>query len=1077
MQDIKTTISGLPNLSSISYFLVKRLSESKKNILFLTSSDDSDFYDLDSYTSSIAALASEEFSFDTLFWADDESLNIKTLNTLDSPTTRLSPEGRLKKQGDASSDTSGWWGSSAQEQKPLIIFSSPSHILKDIFSKEEYFKATLSFSVGSKYNRAQIITKLSEAGYSRTHFVENTGEFAVRGAIIDVFPADAERPFRLFFGDSLEFIRDFEIETQHTVDFFQKLNIPPYKIKGVSEFFSSRIGSDFEIIIDKNIEFSALAESIKKRCSVIISDLHDFGEKETFGAVKNMSFSSDMAILAKEIKRLAAKNFNINIFCLNRGEKERLSELFEDHEIYEYCRFMFGVMAEGFILEREKLAVITSSEIFQRHYHLNRQIKKQKSKFFKLTDLKVGDFIVHEDYGIGKYMGIRPVSFEEGIDDTECLFIEYSKADKLMVPLYEFQKVQKYVSSHARAPKLSHMDTKRWKDIKNRIKKEVENLAKDILKVEAERKAIKISPMEEAGHLEKEFADSFPFEETPDQITVIADTLDDMASPYPMNRLVVGDVGFGKTEVAMRAAARAVLNSKQAVILAPTTILAEQHYRTFCERFREFPVNIAIISRFESKAKQKKVIEDLATGVCDIVIGTHRLLQKDVLFKNLGILIIDEEHRFGVKDKDKLKSMAKGVHLLMLSATPIPRTLYQSLSSLKSMSVIETPPVGRLPINTEVGPFNNKTVIEAISFELTRGGQVYYVHNRVQTINAKLNFLKKLMPDLSIAVMHGQMKGELIEKHMLDFLNKKYDILLASTIIESGLDIGNVNTLIVEDAHKLGLAQLYQLRGRIGRESQKAYCYLFYPGWMKKESGKKQVKRYEREYFEDEAETTESISEIAMKRLSALGEFTELGSGFRLAMRDLEIRGSGDLLGSKQHGFINSIGLDLYIKLLNGEVDRLKGKSIKKEAEEIEIDLKVPAFIPADYINDDMERLNFYKKLLNAKLGDINGLIKELEDLSGAAPAALKNFAEILKLRKSLSNHAVRSVNQKESSLEIFFKPKSPIDMTVLTKWREIFADDIIFVPSKFGDGIKINSVDKPIKAIKEVIKAFTSKS
>ncbi|MCK5106897.1 MAG: DEAD/DEAH box helicase, partial [Elusimicrobiales bacterium] len=484
--------------------------------------------------------------------------------------------------------------------------------------------------------------------------------------------------------------------------------------------------------------------------------------------------------------------------------------------------------------------------------------------------------------------------------------------------------------------------------------------------------------------------------------------------------------------------------------------------------------NMAIISRFESKAKQKKVIEDLASGVCDIVIGTHRLLQKDIFFKNLGVLIIDEEHRFGVKDKDKLKAMAQGVHLLMLSATPIPRTLYQSLSSLKSMSVIETPPVGRLPIATNVEPFNDKTAIEAISFELARGGQVYYVHNRVQTINAKVNFLKKLMPDLRIAVVHGQMKGELIEKHMLDFLNKKYDILLASTIIESGLDIGNVNTLIVEDAHKLGLAQLYQLRGRIGRESQKAYCYLFYPGWMKKQAIGIRQQETGGEYFEDESETTESISEIAMKRLSALEEFTELGSGFRLAMRDLEIRGSGDLLGSKQHGFINSIGLDLYIKLLNGEVDKLKGKVIKAEAEEIDIDLKVPAFIPADYINDDMERLNFYKKLLNAKLEDINGILKELEDLSGAAPTPLKNFTEILKLRKSLAKHAVRSVNQKENSIEIFFKSKSPIDMAVLNKWGEIFKEDIIFVPSKFGDGIKINSVDKPIKTIKEVIKSFT---
>ncbi|MCK5357050.1 MAG: hypothetical protein KAJ48_01540, partial [Elusimicrobiales bacterium] len=364
--------------------------------------------------------------------------------------------------------------------------------------------------------------------------------------------------------------------------------------------------------------------------------------------------------------------------------------------------------------------------------------------------------------------------------------------------------------------------------------------------------------------------------------------------------------------------------------------------------------------------------------------------------------------------------------------------------------------------------------IEAISFELARGGQVYYVHNRVQTINSKMNFLKKLMPDLRIAVAHGQMKGEQIEKYMWDFLNGKHDVLLASTIIESGLDIPNVNTLIVEDAHKLGLAQLYQLRGRIGREKQKAYCYLFYPGWMKVQRGSDTaLQRDKQERGDDDSDTTETISEIAVKRLSALEEFTELGSGFRLAMRDLEIRGSGELLGSRQHGFINSIGLDLYINLLNTEVDALKGKASKKEAEEIEIDLKVPAFIPADYISDDMERLNFYKKLLNADIGDIKGVMDDLEDLSGPPPQSLKNFAEIVRLRKSLSKHFVRSVVQKENSVEIFFNPKSPINMNVLTKWRESFKDTIVFIPSKFGDGIKINSVDEPLKTIEKVVRAL----
>ncbi|MEW6041633.1 MAG: transcription-repair coupling factor, partial [Elusimicrobiota bacterium] len=731
----------------------------------------------------------------------------------------------------------------------------------------------------------------------------------------------------------------------------------------------------------------------------------------------------------------------------------------------EYCRFKTGYVFDGFAHSPSKKAVITSSEIFKRRYHLDVKDLKIKTKRFKLSDLNIGDFIVHEDFGIGKYLGIKKarnrIGETESFEETDCLNIEYAKGDKLLVPFYEFARVQKYISSQGKAPKLSYMDSKTWSEVKNRVREEVQTLAKEILRIEAERLVLDIAPMNEENYLEREFADSFPFEETPDQTAAIEDVLSDMSMPKTMNRLLVGDVGFGKTEVAMRSAMRCILSGKQAAMLAPTTILADQHFRTFTDRFRGFPVNISVISRFETRTTQKKILENLANGVVDIVIGTHRLLQNDVKFKSLGLLIIDEEHRFGVRDKEKLKIMAKGVHVLMLSATPIPRTLYQSLSSLKSMSVIESPPIGRLPIATVVKPFDEKTAAGAINFELSRNGQVYYVHNRVQTIKSKMQFLKKLVPDARICIVHGQMKSVEIERHMWDFLNKKYEILLASTIIESGLDIPSVNTLIVENAHELGLAQLYQLRGRIGREKQKAYCYLFYPSWLKPHPTS-----------EVGEVGQENISENAVRRMAALQEFTELGSGFRLAMRDLEIRGAGELLGTRQHGFINSVGLEFYVKLLNNEINKLHGK--KEELhEEVNIDLKIPAFISEDYINDDMERLNFYKKLLNAPVENIEKIINELEDISGPAPEPLKNLAEVLKLRKTLSKYSVRAIVQKENSIEIFFNQKSPITPEVINKWHRQYRDSIIFLPSKSGDGIRLTKTETPLKTISEIMNSL----
>ncbi|OGS07412.1 MAG: hypothetical protein A2270_00350 [Elusimicrobia bacterium RIFOXYA12_FULL_51_18] len=1048
-------IGGAPNISARAMCLLKAL-EARKGDLLLVVKEEEAFADFANAFSSLKSLLAGPLDFEPLFWGSDAALRAQALKSLYS---RSNPSA-----------------------KPLILVVTPDGLTEKIMDRGAYGSLAFEFSPGSVYPRAELSGKFQKAGYSRVPFVENRGEYAVRGSVVDFFPPDSEKPVRLFFSDVLESIRLFEIETQSTSGFLERAAVTPNSVAGSGAALGEMTGRGWRAFLDQGLE----PDGLELRSDEIraFSSLPAGGADESFGAAANMNFNSDLALVEAEIRRLKKEKYAISLFCINRGETDRLKDLFEEKGLTDFINFRTGYIQEGFLYPPGRMAVLTSSEIFQRRYRIDLKSSKPKGKFYKWTDLKIGDFVVHEDYGVGRYLGIKKAYYRnannENVEDADCLLVEYARGDKLMVPLHEFGRVQKFISSEGKVPKLSHMDTKTWHELKSRVREQVQMLARDILKVEAERMAMKTIALPDAGRMEHEFAGSFPFEETPDQLVAIRDVLGDLESASPMNRLVVGDVGFGKTEVAMRAAMRAVFNGRQAVVLAPTTILADQHFRNFTGRFREFPVKIGVISRFETRSDQKKILADLARGKLDIVIGTHRLLQKDVKFKNLGLLIIDEEHRFGVKDKEKLKAMAKGVHLLMLSATPIPRTLYQSLSTLKTMSVIESPPVGRLPISTQVRPFDETALVNAVNFELARGGQVYYVHNRVQTIESRRAYLQRIMPYLRVAVVHGQMRGEQIEKYMWDFLHKKYDVLMASTIIESGLDIPSVNTMIVENAHELGLAQLYQLRGRIGREKQKAYCYLFYPPWLKKKGagGRPQgVSGEMRAQFgapqDEEPRVEKHISETAMKRLSALEEFTELGSGFRLAMRDMEIRGAGELLGVRQHGFINSIGLEMYIKLLNGEINRIKGRDREVELPDVKIDLELPAFIPEDYIGDDMERLNFYKKLLNAELEKVDKIMAELEDLSGPAPEPLKNLSAIIKLKKGLAKLSVRSVVQKDETYEIFFQPKAPIGMPAIKKWQELFGSSLIFLPSRFGDGIRIKTSAPALETIRKAMQAL----
>ena len=1030
-------VKGAPNVSAKAWFALKAYEKAPSNMLVAASGEDALVSWLHAFRS-LSGLLKDLPPFEVCLWGGDNSERARAMRALYSPAPGVN----------------------------YIHVASPEAMAEPLMAGESYASLKFSFKQGYSYHRAEALDRFVKAGYERTSFVEEKGQYAARGSVLDFYAPGFEKPVRLFFSDKiLDGIRYFEIDTQHTSDFLDSVDVPPNIFGGTGRPLAACAGTDWKVFLD-----AAPTEEPQVGAAETYSFglLDAAGETKDFGAASNLNFNSDMALLAGELKRLKKNGLAVKLFCINRGEAERLAESLADAGAGGLVSIATGYIEEGFVHAPSKTAVITSSELFRRRYRFDPASIKPKNKFFKWTDLKTGDFIVHEDYGVGRYLGIKKAFFRnargEQVEDSDCLYLEYARGDKLLVPLHDFTHVQKYISSEGKAPRLSHMDTKTWTEMKGRVKKEVEALALDILKLEAERAASKTAALPHGGHLEEEFAASFPFDETPDQARAIAEVLADLEGEMPMNRLVAGDVGFGKTEVAMRAAMRAVANGKQAAILVPTTILADQHHRNFTKRFAGFPVNIRVISRFVPPAEQKKILKELAAGKVDIIVGTHRLLQKDVVFAGLGVMIADEEHRFGVKDKDKIKAAAKGVHCLLMSATPIPRTLYQSLSSLKAMSVIESAPVGRQAISTFVRPFTEKGAAEAVTYELARGGQVYYVHNRVETIDSRAAYLKRLMPELRVAVIHGQMKAEAVEKHMWDFLNRKYDVLMATTIIESGIDIPTVNTLIVENAHEMGLAQLYQLRGRIGREKQKAYCFLYYPGWMKK-GGQKLLKKAEL-LAPPPGDEKKEISEVAVKRLSALEEFTELGSGFRLAMRDLEIRGAGELLGLRQHGFINSIGLEMYIKLLNGEIDRIKGRAGAAELPEPKMDILVPAFIPEDYVGDDMERLNFYKKLLNAKEGELAGVMKGFEDISGPAPGPLKNLVEIIRLKKALARKSVRSVTQKDSDLEIFFLPGAAVPPGAIAGWRKAFGDRLSFLPSRSGDGIKITAVDDPLSEV-----------
>lgn len=889
----------------------------------------------------------------------------------------------------------------SHQRNPLLATTLDS-VEKKIISPSQFSLLTLTLSKARKIEYQKITEKLTDAGYERVDIVEGVGEFRLRGEILDVWSPNFERPLRVvFFEDHIEEMRWFDSLTQRSISTVGEAKVIPAKL---SDEKSSHTIFDYfpgeGVVLKDNVELPSSAR--RRRLVEIYLSILPQRKAINFSTKSPPSFHGKIGFFCQEVANWRKEGWETYVFCNNEGEKSRLEELLREQEEEIFPHFRIGNLNSGFIFPALKLVVISEKEIFGRYKirHRYPKLKYPARRLSDLIELNTGDYVVHERYGIGKYLGLKQIEVESRF--TDYIAIEYAKGDKLYVPIEDFNLVEKYIGTEGYKPKLYSLDSIAWRQVTAKVKKSVQRIARELLEIHAARQKLPGYAFPPDSHYEREFADAFIYETTPDQEGAIEEVKQDMIGQKPMDRIVCGDVGYGKTEVAMRASLKAVFDSKQVAVVAPTTILVEQHYHTFSERFADYPVVIEMLSRFKSKKEQKEIVEKLKQGLVDIVIGTHRLFQKDIQFFDLGLVVIDEEQRFGVRHKEKLKQLRKTVDVLTLTATPIPRTLSMALGGVRDMSVIDTPPQGRIPIETYLGEYNEEIVEMAIRNEIGRGGQVFYVHNRVETIETVARRLKKMMPDVRMGVAHGKMTASELEEVMVKFINKEYDLLVATTIIEAGLDIPNVNTMIITNGQELGLAQLYQLRGRIGRDKYKAYCYIFYPRRL-------------------------PLSDIAEKRLQTIAQCTELGSGFKIALRDLELRGAGNILGPEQHGHILEVGFDFYCKLLEEAVNSEKGIKIERERP-VEIDLQVDAFIPIDYIPDPAQRINIYRKF--ASSGDflsLKNLRGELEDRYGDIPPPCLTLFELVELRQLAKRLGIEKINERDSQVEVEFSPQTQV--------------------------------------------------
>ncbi len=943
-----------------------------------------------------------------------------------------------------------------------LISTSYEGLTTPLPSKEEFQKRIRIFRRTDTLRRQDLLDALEQAGYTRDDYAESPGQYAARGSVVDIFCLHLPNPLRLYFGGNrIDAIHAFDVDTQNLQELLDKAVILPLSFEEKPATLTDYISQPFYVFDAPSSQFD-----ISPYPNALTTGLLPSAQAVNCKLKANLPFNGNTTLLAQEVERLLHQGIHVIVTCLNRGELDRVTDLLDRFDAFKHVEFKISALTQGFIDETHRLAFITSNEILNRHFSVARVLKRfdvEQAKRVRFKELQPGDYVVHRDYGIGRYEGLEIMNQAE--NPTDCLKIEYRRGSRIYVPMYDFKKVQKYISAGGKRPTLSVLGGTSWKETKKHVKEEAQKAAKEILKLEALRQATPAPVITGDTRLEEEFADSFPYTLTTGQEKAITDTLHDLDLPKPMDRVLVGDVGFGKTEVAMRAALKVALSSKQVMLLVPTTILADQHYKTFTKRMAGFPINIRMLCRFQTIKEQKKIISELKNGLCDIIIGTHRLLSKDIAFRDLGLVIIDEEHRFGVKQKEKIRAISAGVHSLMLSATPIPRTLNQSLSSLRDISLIDTPPRGRTPIKTVVTAWNDELAAAAINQELARHGQVYYVYNSVRDMQERLDFLRKLVPQARICMAHGQMQEKELEQTLWDFNQGKYDVLLASTIIESGIDITNANTLIVEDAQNFGLAQLYQLRGRIGRGDSRAYCYLFHPDWLFKKREEEETSYAQLAAVRWNPRPEKDPTAEAKERLAALMEFGDLGSGFRLALRDMEIRGAGELLGVKQHGYVNEVGLTLYCDLVAAEVKKLKGQQPQRLLQ-AKVNLPLAAYIPPDYLPDEAERLKTYKELMGADAAQTKAILVRLAQQCGPAPQELLSLVDIIALANQAGALGIYAIDWMDPAIEFQFTKHielpEQLPEALLTQYGP---DHVQFLHSKNGYGLRITCPDKQTPA------------
>ncbi|MFY0632033.1 MAG: transcription-repair coupling factor [Flavobacteriaceae bacterium] len=950
-------------------------------------------------------------------------------------------------------------------RKPAIIVTYPEALFEKVVTKRELERNTLKVSVGENVSLDFVNEILFEYNFNRVDFVTEPGEFSVRGGIIDVFSFSNDVPYRIeFFGDEIDSIRTFDVETQLSKEKLKKVSIMPNVenktlqekresflkyvssktvvflknkdlLSGKLDKLFSKADNAFEelskelshskpsdlfcngdFIKNQLKEFTIAGFGAKLRNSESVSESHhtmlnrvQHDAEISFRVKPQPSFNKQFDLLIDNLNEHHSKGFTNYLFCANEQQAQRFHDIFDDTEKEVHYQTVVFPLHQGFIDLDEKIVCYTDHQIFERYHKFrlkNGYAKKQSITLKELSNLEIGDYVTHMDHGIGKFGGLQKIDVEG--KKQEAIKLIYGDRDLLYVSIHSLHKISKFNGKDGKAPKVYKLGSGAWKKIKQKTKKRVKEIAYNLIQLYAKRKVQKGHAFGPDTHMQHELEASFIFEDTPDQYTATQDVKADMEKEQPMDRLVCGDVGFGKTEVAIRAAFKAVDNGKQVAILVPTTILAFQHFKTFSKRLEGFPIKVDYLNRFRTTKQRNGVIDGINDGSVDIVIGTHQLTNQKIKFKDLGLLIIDEEQKFGVAVKDKLKTLKENVDTLTLTATPIPRTLQFSLMAARDLSVITTPPPNRHPIDTQVIRFSEETIRDAITYEISRGGQVFFIHNRIENIKEVAGMLQRLVPNANIGIGHGQMEGKKLESLMLGFMNNEFDVLVSTTIVESGLDVTNANTIFINNANNFGLSDLHQMRGRVGRSNKKAFCYFITPPYH-------------------------MMTDDARKRIQALELFSDLGSGINIAMKDLEIRGAGDLLGGEQSGFINDIGFDTYQKILSEAIEELKENEFKelyssentkpKEfVKEVQIDTDFEILFPDNYINAITERLNLYNELATIDTEEqLLAYEQRLIDRFGILPSQAIDLITSVRLKWFAKNLGLEKVILKQKRMIGYF--------------------------------------------------------